>query len=242
MRRIVPESLRRLWRLRRIEAVRRHNRERGVAEIFAEIYRNNRWGGEQGNYHSGSGSTIQHAELYADLVKWFIKEREVRHVVDLGCGDFRIGAQLIDAGVRYTGIDIVPSLVEDNRRRYRNDRVRFECLNIIEDELPEGDLCLIRQVLQHLSNEQIIRVLQNVARYRWVVVTEHYPAAVALRRKNVDKPCGEDVRIYDGSAVFLDAPPFNRRVSEPLLDVDAGHYLMHAGERIRSYLIDNPRL
>jgi hypothetical protein len=241
LRRMVPETLRRVWRLRRIEAIRVRNRARGAAEIFADIYRNNRWGGEHGNYHSGSGSTLRHAELYAGLVKRFVREHDVQHLVDLGCGDFRIGAQLAEATVTYTGIDIVPSLIEDNRRRYGNDRVRFECLDIIEDELPEGDLCLVRQVLQHLSNEQIGRVLRNVARYRWVIVTEHYPAAAKLRRKNVDKPCGEDVRIYDGSAVFLDAPPFNCQLSGPLLDVDAGHYLVHPGERIRSYLLENAR-
>lgn len=239
LRRMVPEALKRLWRQRRIEAVRRRNRGRGAAEIFADIYGSNRWGGEHGNYHSGSGSTLEHAELYASMVRRFVAERAVRHLVDLGCGDFRIGARLIDGATRYTGIDIVPSLVEDNRRRYGSDRVRFACLDIIEDELPPGDLCLIRQVLQHLSNEQITRVLQNLARYRFVLVTEHYPAPGALRQKNVDKPCGEDVRIYDGSAVYLDAPPFNRQVSGPLLDVDAGHHLLHPGERIRSYLLEN---
>jgi SAM-dependent methyltransferase len=242
LRNVLPESLRHVWRRRRIEAVRRHNRGRDVAEIFEEIYRNNRWGGDRGHYHSGSGSTVRHAQLYAGLIKQFIEEHGVRHVVDLGCGDFRIGAQLLATGVRYTGIDIVPSLVEENRRRYASERVRFECRNIVEDELPEGDLCLIRQVLQHLSNQQISRVLQNVVRYRWVIVTEHYPAAGALRGKNLDKPCGEDVRIYDGSAVFLDAPPFNRPAAGPLLDVDAGHYLMHPGERLRSYLLENPEI
>jgi SAM-dependent methyltransferase len=241
--RILPYGLKCLWRRHRLERMRRHNRGRGVAEIFSEIYSDNRWGGVQGLFHSGSGSTPEHADLYARVVKRLIQERGVRHIVDLGCGDFRVGAQLIEGtGVMYTGIDIVATLIEDNRRRYGSDQVHFECRNIIEDELPEGDLCLIRQVLQHLSNQQISRVLKNVARYRCVIVTEHYPAPGALHRKNLDKPCGEDVRIYDGSGVFLDAAPFNQQVSGPLLDVDAGHCLIQPGERIRTYLIENPPL
>jgi SAM-dependent methyltransferase len=236
---ILPSRFRDSWRKRQIEVIRRRNRGRAVVEIFTEIYDRNRWGGGQGAFHSGSGSSVAHAEHYGRMVKEFIRSRNVRRVVDLGCGDFRVGAQLLDTGILYTGVDIVPSLVDSNRRRYGSERVRFECLNIIENDLPPGDLCLIRQVLQHLSNEQIGKVLDKVAAYRYVIVTEHYPAPEALRSRNVDKLCGEDVRIYDGSGVYLDAPPFNRSVSGPLLEVDAGHCLMRPGEQIRSYLIEN---
>ena len=239
--RCVPQGVKRLWRRQQIEAIRMRNRDRDAAEIFTEIYRRNRWGGEQGTYHSGSGSTNDHAWAYARVINAFIEQHGVRHVVDLGCGDCRVGSLLAGSGVMYTGIDIVACLIDDNRRNYASERVRFECLNVIEDDLPSGDLCLIRQLFQHLSNDQIGKVLEKVESYRYVIVTEHYPAPGALREKNLDKPCGEDVRIYDGSAVFLDAPPFSRHVLGPLLDVDAGRCLMHAGERIRSYLLVNPR-
>ena len=231
----------RFWRRKQLEVIRSRNAGRNVGEIFAEVYRENRWGGERGRFHSGSGSSSEHAQAYANVIAAFIRNHDIRRVVDLGCGDFRIGAQLVDTGIAYTGVDIVSDLVGKNNQLYASERVRFECLNIIEDELPDGDLCLIRQVLQHLSNEQIGRVLANVEKYRHVIVTEHYPAPGALRHKNLDKPCGEDVRIYDGSAVFLDAPPFNRPVSAgSLLDVDAVRCLVAPGERIRTYLLENP--
>lgn len=238
---MLPEAVRQFWGRRRLEAVRRRNVKRGAAEIFNEIYERNRWGGRRGAFCSGSGSSPEHAESYSRVVRAFIAEHQIGHVVDLGCGDFRIGAELAAGGVRYTGVDIVPALIESNRRLYGGDRVRFECLDIIEDVLPEGQLCLIRQVLQHLSNAQIARVLHNVAKYPYVIVTEHYPAPKAVRGKNFDKACGEDVRIYDGSAVYLDAPPFNLSAVGPLLDVDAGHCLMEPGERIRSYLLEGGR-
>jgi SAM-dependent methyltransferase len=236
---LVPASLKRIWQRARIAYIRNHNRGRQVTEIFNDIYLRNRWGGEQGSFNSGSGSTNEHAQLYAQVIRQFIRDHNVQRVVDLGCGDFRIGVQLIDTGIEYIGIDVVESLVRRNRELYGSARVSFECSDIIEDALPEADLCLIRQVLQHLSNEQITRVLRNAGRYRYVLVTEHYPALHAARCKNLDKPCGEDVRVYDGSAVYLDAPPFNQALSAPLLDVDAGRYLLYPGERIRTYLIEN---
>ena len=239
LRTVVPDALRRIWRRWKIAAIRNQNRGRNPDDIFNEIYAKNSWGGDQGTFHSGSGSTGNHAHLYAEAIKNFIREYDVRRVVDLGCGDFRVGAQLLGTGIEYIGIDIVENLVGENQRLYGDGRVSFRCSNIIEDELPEADLCLIRQVLQHLSNDQIVRVMRNVNRYRYVLVTEHYPAPGVVRQKNVDKPCGEDVRVYDDSAVYLDAPPFNQRVSGPLLDVDAGHYLVQRGERIRTYLIEH---
>jgi SAM-dependent methyltransferase len=236
---MLPGGVKRFLRRQRAEAIRRRNRGRDVAEIFAEIYQGNRWGGEHGSFNSGSGSTDEHARQYARAVNCFIAEQGIRRVVDLGCGDFRVGALLLESGIDYVGVDVVESLVQENTRRFGSERVKFQCLDIITDRLPRGELCLIRQVLQHLSNEQIARILANTAQYPFVLVTEHYPAAHALREKNRDKPPGEDVRIYDGSAVYLDAPPFDRAGAELLLDVDAGDHLMHPGERLRTYLVRN---
>ena len=240
LRALVPVGLAELWRRRKIDAIRARNRGRPSREIFREIYLENRWGGEVGTLHSGSGSTEQHARRYAAAVREFIRERSVRRVVDLGCGDFTVGAELLDAGIDYVGVDIVEEVVRANERTHGSARVQFRCLDIAEDPLPGGDLCLIRQVLQHLSNEQIARVLRNIERYRYVLVTEHYPAPGREAEPNRDKPCGEDVRVYDGSAVYLDRAPFNRPLAATVLDVDAGRWLVQPGERIRTVLLENP--
>src|SRR5262249_9418089 len=118
LKRILPPEIRHFWRRRQIAAIRRRNRGREVAEIFSEIYDRNRWGGSWGSLHSGSGSSASHAEDYGSFVREFISSRDVRAVVDLGCGDYRVGAQLSDTGVVYTGVDIVPALIESNRKLY----------------------------------------------------------------------------------------------------------------------------
>ena len=67
----------------------------------------------------------------------------------------------------------------------------------------------MRQVFQHLSNDLILRALPRLAAYRWVVITEHHPSPERLRKKNVDITHGLDIRIDDGSGVYLDEAPFH---------------------------------
>jgi len=42
--------------------------------------------------------------------------------------------------------------------------------------LPAADLYLVRQVLQHLSNEEIAKVIANLGNARRVLISEHLPA------------------------------------------------------------------
>jgi SAM-dependent methyltransferase len=238
LRAVAPRSVVALARRRKLALVRAQNASRSPAEIFGDIYRDNKWGGAQGTFNSGSGSTRTHADVYAGAVRKFVRENGIRRIVDLGCGDFTVGSRLLEPGVEYVGVDIVPELIEHNERRYGSASVGFVCRDIIGDALPDGDLCLVRQVLQHLSNDQIAGVLRNVSRYRYTLVTEHYPALGVTVRPNVDKPCGEDIRVYDSSAVYLDAPPFGCTLSGPILDVEAEHWLVQPGERFRTFLLE----
>lgn len=217
---IVPQSIRR-WRYRRLASETRR-RYAGVspAETFTDVYRRNGWGGEAGTFYSGKGSDDALAEPYSAAVSAFIVSSGARSVVDLGCGDARVGIRLLRTGAQYTGVDVVAGLIDQNNTNYAASDTRFICLDIIEDELPEGDICLIRQVFQHLSNEQILRVLSKCRRYKWLIVTEEHPAR--LLAANVDKPHGPDTRMGEGSGVYLDLPPFNQVVS-PLCKVPLPH-------------------
>jgi hypothetical protein len=86
--------------------------------------------------------------------------------------------------------------------------VSFRHANIVEDPLPEGDICFVRQVLQHLSNDQIAAVLPKLIKFRWSFITEHHPSPGRLLRSNEDKPHGDNIRISRGSGVFLEERPF----------------------------------
>jgi hypothetical protein len=190
--------------------VRQQYSQLSVAEAFTQTYQNKLWGGTEGNeFFSGSGSLDKFAAPYVEWLTRFIAERGIKTIVDLGCGDFRIGQQICSAiSVKYVGVDIVSDLIALNQSRHGNATVSFKCADIIEDELPDGDLCLIRQVLQHLSNAQISRVLTNCSKFPYWVVTEDVHCGRRMR-PNLDIMHGPDNRLHKRSGVFLDRAPFS---------------------------------
>lgn len=183
-----------------------------IRETFSNIYANNTWGGEPGSFYSGEGSHKQ--ELVSSCKQTLLRlaDREGfrnTRFVDLGCGDFNIGRQLIELSSSYTGIEVVPELVQHLQVEYGSDAVSFHCLDITMDALPHGEVCLVRQVLQHLSNRQIQQVLGRLTQYRWVLIMEHHPEDGPKVRPNLDQSHGQRIRIHDRSGIYLDQPPFS---------------------------------
>jgi SAM-dependent methyltransferase len=230
------------WPLRRVS--RRIKRELHWAAnarqtpktVFGRAYREGRWGGEGDEFYSGPGSLGQPAELYAERINAFIAEQGIKSVVDLGCGDFRVARRIVSDRIHYVGIDVVDDLISINRDRYGSDKVEFQCCDIIEDPLPDGQLCLIREVLQHLSNAEITRVLARLRKYRYVIYTDYQPLASRDFVPNRDIVHGHDTRLWKNSAVCLDQPPFNLGL-ELLLEVESSERLCGPGESIRTFLI-----
>ena len=221
---IVPTRLLTSYRRHRLARAERRARGMTAKEVFTDIYLNNRWGGEPGTFSSGGGSAIGAIVApYVTCIRKHLTElgADRLSVVDLGCGDFAVGRQLADECGRYIGVDVVEDLIRHNDSTYGTDRISFQCLDIIEDPLPPGDICFLRQVLQHLSNDQIRRILPKLDRYRWTFVTEHQPSASQLDRPNLDKPHDGNIRIHQRSGVYLDQPPFHvpRERLEFLLEV-----------------------
>ncbi len=116
----------------------------------------------------------------------------------------------------YIGIDIVPELIAYNNQTYANEHVDFRQIDIVVADLPDGDVCLVRQVLQHLSNAEIMNFLRRV-NFQFFYVTEGQPT-VRIGPCNPDKLAGADVR-FDwrtgrGRGVELNSPPFNVTTKE----------------------------
>lgn len=206
----VPKSLLKLRKERKWRAIREQYGSLSVPDAFSEVYRTKLWGAvDDGEFFSGEGSTEFYAVPYSRVVTGLIREHHIRTVLDLGCGDFRVGKRICsEVRVHYTGVDIVPDLIAYNKSHFGREGIDFRCANIIADELPDADLCLIRQVLQHLSNAQISQVLKKLAKYPYVLVTEDVFSGRGLR-PNLDHIHGPDNRLHKRSGVFLDLPPYN---------------------------------
>ena len=191
--------------------------------VFCDIYEQGLWGRHgESKYFSGVGSLGKAARAYvhsiAATVAALAKGGEIT-LVDLGCGDFRIGADLLKRlpSVRYLGCDIVPGLIEENQRNHKSDRVAFRHLDIVSEKLPAGDVYLVRQVLQHLSNSEIKAVVDKLRACPHVFITEGQPA-ILEGPVNPDKRVSAGVR-FDwrrgrGRGVELASPPFNVPVQE----------------------------
>jgi hypothetical protein len=180
-------------------------------EVFETIYRKKMWGGHVlgGRFYSGSGSRRKRlTEPYIAAVGAYVAGWGAKPVVvDIGCGDFHVGRQLTVLARRYVGCDIVPSLIEHLRDQFQDPRLEFRLVDAIEDPLPRGDVALIRQVLQHLSNAQVALVLPKLIQYKSVIVTEHVPYGHFV--PNVDRPTGLDNRLCNHSGLVLTAAPFH---------------------------------
>lgn len=228
LRSLMPKPLLSKYREVKRAINRNKNKKKSTEEVFSEIYEKGMWGGSADDYCSGSGTVHKEiADSYVTALEKLageLKFSELR-AVDLGCGDMRIGRRIAPLFESYLGIDIVKKLVDHHNEKLATDSISFAHLDIVEDELPDGDLCLIREVLQHLSNKQIQRILEKVRnKYKYVLITEHLPSSNPGLKKNLDKAHGADLRLYDNSGVFLTAPPFDVPASQirTVLEVE-GH-------------------
>jgi SAM-dependent methyltransferase len=212
IRNVVPRTLLSAYREYRLSKSARRDERMSAEEVFTDIYSKNRWGGSPGSFCSGSGS--HEISIVSPYIARVRSELDLLGgtsltVVDLGCGDFSVGRQLASACGHYIGVDIVKPLIDYNLKTYSTPKISFRHANIIADELPDGDVCIVRQVLQHLSNGEIHAVLPKLFKYRWCFITEHHPSPGRLIEPNGDKPHGGDIRVTRGSGVFLDQPPFS---------------------------------
>jgi hypothetical protein len=184
-------------------------------EVFTGIYAEETWGRslpEQGfSFFSGKGSHEKFIVApYITAVREFLSTFPMKpSVLDVGCGDFNIGSKLRDMCSEYIACDIVDALISYNKLKYAHLDVEFMALDFIEHQLPGVEVIFARQVLQHLSNAQIIKALENFSTScRYLIVTEHLPKGSFV--PNHDKSTGAGIRPLDyGSGVVLTAPPFN---------------------------------
>lgn len=143
----------------------------------------------------------------------FLKSHNNQLVLcDLGCGDFNIGKHLTTYAKKYMAIDIVENLINRNKNLYQADNLEFLCLDISKDELPLGDCVILRQVLQHLSNSEIQKVIKKLAAYKYIILSEHIPLGAFVPNKDIIS--GQGIRIKQNSGVNILESPFNLKIKD----------------------------
>lgn len=183
-------------------------------DVMEQIYEMNLWGGEDGDFYSGLGSHDPEIVIpYVDIVSEFLSSfKEPLTVLDLGCGDFNVGSRLVRHTGKYIAVDIVKILIERNKKKFKDKRLEFICTDIAKEDLPEADCIILRQVLQHLSNAEIQRIVDKLYDYKYVLLTEHIPDFDYVPNKNIIS--GQGIRLKKESGVNVLAPPFNLKPKE----------------------------
>ncbi len=143
--------------------------ETELSGFFSDIYERNVWG-----CGSGGGSRIENTHEYNKFIVEFIRQHGITDVVDLGCGDWQSSYLIYNqlSQVKYRGYDCVKSIVEANK--VKHSRHSFDVLEFATypDQIPSGQLCILKDVLQHLENNEIYRILDEcVRKFKYILVT-----------------------------------------------------------------------
>jgi SAM-dependent methyltransferase len=165
---IAPETLADRLRRRVPPAVKKWARRVKPATMtsaFSRVYAQDIWEGG-----SGRGSTAENTVAYRAFLEQFLRDQDVKSVVDLGCGDWQFSQHVDWQGADYHGVDTVPAVVQENKRRFGH-RARFSHLDISQEALPSADLVLIKDVLQHWPTRTIRDFLPRLKTYRWAIIT-----------------------------------------------------------------------
>lgn len=169
-------------------------------KVFTRIYKKNAWNSEESV--SGPGSTVEVTANLRRELPGLLKRFRIKKMLDAPCGDCN-WISMVDLGdVDYTGADIVPDLIESNKKRFPGKK--FIVLDIIHEDIPVADLVLCRDCFVHLKNTEVLKVLQNFKKSGIAyMLTSTYPVAF---NKQILTGHYRDIN--------LQKPPFN--LSEPL--------------------------
>lgn len=186
-------------------------------EAFTYIYENKLWGAnEYGEGHSGCGSTVVATEPYRKFLEEFLKTFEITSVVDYGCGDWEFSQTIDWTGIDYLGLDVVKHVIERNQEKFSAPNIHFVNVDGLSTTLPKADLLICKDVLQHLTNEDIAVFLEQIPSFKYCLITNDV---------NPKTKTSQNTNIPRGGFRWLDLtrPPFNQKGEKVLFYSDGYH-------------------
>ena len=190
--------------------------EQSCEEVFSTVYDNYMWGpAEDGDPSSGFGSYYKYAIPYVEFLQNFLEEQSIKKVVDLGCGSWEFSRYIDWTGIECVGIDVSRKMISINQDKFGSDRIQFLSGDILSVELPEADLMVCKDVLQHLQNEDISLFLSRIKKYKHCLITND----IAIDEKDdirIHQVNRENVQRGANRPLDLTLPPFNIKGSKVL--------------------------
>jgi len=194
-----------------------------LTQTFAKKYESleQDWGG-----NSGPGSDPYYNIPYRSFLETFLKINDIRSVVDVGCGDWQFSRFLNYLNIEYLGLDLVRSVIERNDVQFGASNIRFQLAPQRIEDIPSGDLLIMKDVLQHLPSAEIMRYRDLLfPRFKFCLITNSY--------RKVNTPLNIDVPPGGFRCIDLTQPPFDVHGANVL------QFTTEVYEELRTLLIVN---
>jgi hypothetical protein len=186
-----------------------------IQDIFSTIYLHKKWGDI--DTLSGEGSTWENTHTIRDKLPKMLKLWNVQSLVDAGCGDYYWFSKCKADLTSYTGIDVVPTLIEENNLKFGSSTNKFLTMNLCTDVVPKSDIILCRDCLMHLSFDDAFKALKNFKKSgsKYLLVTT-----------NPENPGNTCIKTGEFHHLNLTKPPFN--FPEPITMINE-NYMQYGG-------------
>jgi len=149
--------------------------EFGVPDVFDKIYEHSYWG-----KGSGGGSSPEATQPYKVFLEDFIRQPEIKSVVDLGCGDWQFSQFLDFGGATYIGIDASKRVIANNQQAFLRSGVSFVNLPSDCNDIPCADLLVCKDVLMHLSTKEVQDIVSILPNFKYALITNDVPCLSAF--------------------------------------------------------------
>ena len=200
-----------------LSALKRRRFEKNVLGLvsnearFTWIYKNNYWQSDESA--SGTGSSLKHTENLRKELPGLISKFSVQKIFDAPCGDFNWMIHLLPLiDVEYIGGDIVKPLIEGHNQKFKNTKISFIIIDLINDNFPQSDLMICRDCLFHLSFADTRSLLQKF-------VASGIPYFLTTTHKQMGDLQNYDIQTGDFRLIDLFAAPYYFP-SKPLAIID----------------------
>jgi SAM-dependent methyltransferase len=179
----------------------------GSASYWESVYRD---GGT-----SGPGSYGRLAEFKAEILNEFVRARNIRTVIEFGCGD---GAQLRLAQYpEYVGVDVAGASILRCSGLFAQDSTkRFYPADDLPKDLGTFDLALSLDVIYHLVEDSVfdayMRRLFSFARHHIIIYSSNFDALLPsphVRHRRFTTWIAENARDWRQEGMVANRFPFD---------------------------------
>ena len=178
-------------------------RHRRLEDVFRQKYfsRSAAWSrGGVSESLSGKGSDLGETEAIRGKLVELLAELKVASLVDVGCGDFHWMSTVDLGGISYLGLDVVPEVIERNKKNFGNKCVDFRACDATREPIPPAYMIVCRDVLVHLPLNLAVQLVDQcrASGARYLLATTF-----------VDSDSNEDVPPGHWHPINLSLEPFN---------------------------------